>query len=162
MATRAEIEDGFPALKGTNWQQTSHPDPGYNCHAYAVGLSTRFLAPPPHPFAPLVRYYWPLDAPTGKDVAAFASAYTFLGFSTCESPVLEPGVEKIALYERNGLCTHTARQLESGEWTSKLGKEMDISHPLDGLNDVPSFRSSTRKRGDYGRPVYFMSRPRPE
>ena len=105
MATTAEIEYLFPKLKGTNWRQSSLPDPAYNCHAFAAGSFDAFWQPPPHPFGGLVRYYWPPFANAGNDVDSYASAF---------APTLESGVEKIALYERGGRCTHTARQLESG------------------------------------------------
>jgi hypothetical protein len=42
---------------------------------------------------------------------------------------LEVGIEKVALFENaSGKPTHAARQLRSGAWTSKLGKNIDIEH----------------------------------
>jgi hypothetical protein len=40
------------------------------------------------------------------------------------------------------------RQLPSGEWTSKLGRDVDITHTLAGL-----------KGDSYGKPVVFLGRP---
>ena len=34
----------------------------------------------------------------------------------------------IALYAKDGLCTHAARRLPNGLWTSKLGYYHDIQH----------------------------------
>jgi hypothetical protein len=48
---------------------------------------------------------------------------------------LENGYEKVAIYTLNGVPTHAARQLPNGNWTSKLGSEIDIEHnSLDCLN----------------------------
>jgi hypothetical protein len=58
-------------------------------------------------------------------------------------------VEKIAIYALNNLPTHTARQLVTGEWTSKLGEDYDISHTVSCM-DGP----------EYGTAVVYMQRPR--
>jgi hypothetical protein len=41
---------------------------------------------------------------------------------------MEVTVEKIAIYGDGFAFKHVARQLESGSWTSKLGKLADIEH----------------------------------
>ena len=42
---------------------------------------------------------------------------------------LEPGVEKVAIYaDEHGEPQHAARQLPSGNWTSKIGSLEDIEH----------------------------------
>ena len=42
-----------------------------------------------------------------------------------------------------------ARQLENGQWTSKLGNDIDITHPtVEALED-----------GEYGTAVQYMRRP---
>jgi hypothetical protein len=51
----------------------------------------------------------------------------------CEDGRLESGFEKIALFALEGLPKHAARQLQSGRWTSKLGRLEDIEHTLDDL-----------------------------
>jgi hypothetical protein len=62
---------------------------------------------------------------------------------------MEIGIEKIALYLKNGAPSHAARQLPDGKWSSKLGEADDITHTLDGLN------------GDrYGAHSKYMQRPR--
>ncbi len=83
---------------------------------------------------------------------AVAQAYETLGFHLCFSTALEAGAEKIAIYGREGpngitIPTHAARQLASGEWTSKLGDHEDIKHR--DLSDV---------NGLYGEPVIYMER----
>jgi hypothetical protein len=53
------------------------------------------------------------------------------GFEPCNlDGTVEPGVDKIALYRKNGTVefSHVACQQTDGTWTSKLGKGRDISH----------------------------------
>jgi len=83
---------------------------------------------------------------------AFVKAYETLGYRLCFGDALEPGLEKIAIFgiERNGITvpTHAALQLQSGEWTSKLGDFEDIRHANPDNVNGPV----------YGRPVAFMAR----
>lgn len=55
----------------------------------------------------------------------------------------------MALYGSGFMYTHAARQLPSGQWTSKLGKSEDIQH--ESAEDVSG--------GVYGEVVEFMKRP---
>ncbi len=74
--------------------------------------------------------YWPPSIPRETTISAFISAYATLGYEPCDSPELEDGLEKIALFVFGGEPTHAARQLPNGLWTSKLGNEEDIEHVL--------------------------------
>lgn len=66
----------------------------------------------------------------------FVQAFALIGFMPCEGSELEQGFEKIAIYVNNmGQPTHAARQLPSGNWTSKLGRWIDIEHTLSGLTE---------------------------
>lgn len=84
-------------------------------------------------------------------IDAFVRAFQTLGFQPCEADELEVGFEKVALYVDSTLTpTHMARQLESGVWTSKMGKNEDIDHiALSGLEG-----------NQYGVVVRIMKRPR--
>ena len=62
---------------------------------------------------------------------------------------LEQGFEKVALYGTALEYSHAARQLPSGKWSSKLGKDVDIEH--DTPNDVAG--------GVYGEVMQIMKRP---
>jgi hypothetical protein len=69
------------------------------------------------------------------------------GFELCADDSLEGGKEKVAVYLKDGIPEHFARQLPTGEWTSKIGELDDITHTLMGL------------AGDhYGNPELFLSR----
>lgn len=86
---------------------------------------------------------------------AYVKALETCGFSPCNDGDLENGIEKIALYatreEGELLPQHAARQLESGEWTSKLGRLEDISHREAGCLGGPV----------YGKVICYLSRQRP-
>lgn len=65
----------------------------------------------------------------------FERYFDFAGWARTLRRDLEPGKRKIALYASlgNGQPTHAARQLENGLWTSKLGRDIDLSHELEEL-----------------------------
>jgi hypothetical protein len=89
-------------------------------------------------------------------VDAFMKAYETLGYKLCLDPSLQPSIEKIALFgiesqDGTKIPTHAALQLESGEWTSKLGVFEDIRHKTDDAVNGPV----------YGRAILYMCRPRP-
>jgi len=99
--------------------------------------------------------YWPLGVLRAEIVDAFVQAYQALGYELCYEGGLEAGLEKIAIFgiaQQDGSVapTHAALQLESGEWTSKLGPFEDIRHMIVEAVNGPV----------YGRVVCFMSRPR--
>ena len=83
-------------------------------------------------------------------------AFARLGYKSCFNASLDTGSEKIAIFGKENedgavIPTHAALQLESGEWTSKLGPLEDVRHKkLDSVNGPV-----------YGKPICYMSRPRP-
>ena len=65
---------------------------------------------------------------------AFITAYATVGYVRVDSPSLDVGVEKVALYVGPDQSpAHAARQLDNGRWISKLGPGMDIEHELKWL-----------------------------
>jgi hypothetical protein len=72
-----------------------------------------------------------------------------LGYLQCADHLLEPAVEKIAIYADNNTPTHVSRQLVTGQWSSKLGEGYDFSHTITCM-DGPL----------YGNAVVYMRRPR--
>lgn len=136
----------FPNLNPTNHRVIGPATPNYNCIAWAGHDTTRW-------WQPGSQYYWPLpateaDCGVGDLVMVFAS----LGFIECEDGQAEANVEKIAICARAQFeYTHAARQLPSGKWTSKLGREELIEH--DTPEDVAG--------GVYGTLFQFMKRPLP-
>jgi hypothetical protein len=133
MATsKAEVEfqrsvaNDFPRLAVGNFKITSPKDVRYNCIAWAAGSQTEWWWP--------LGKYWPGGGPKSTTVDSFLMMYCSQGFSECANGELEIGFEKIALYANaHGQVTHAARQLPDGQWTSKLGRNHDISHTLTSL-----------------------------
>ena len=72
---------------------------------------------------------WP-DQTAETDIRSFVEAFKRVGFEECENDMLEDGKQKVVLYCYPGTneCTHAARQLKNGMWTSKLGESNDIQH----------------------------------
>jgi hypothetical protein len=138
---RQELQLMFPALFLSPFEITSPQTIEYNCIAWAAHRVDAWW----WPGGP----YWPDGTPHSDTISAFCRAYGTLGFEPCESGELEIGFEKIALYIGTGSrVLHAARQLPNGRWTSKLGREWDITHQLKGLEG-----------DDYGTVGQFLKRP---
>jgi len=123
------LEAGFPNLTKSGYSITSPATKQYNCIAWAAGKDNLWLWPDPPPYA-----YWP-EEPRELSLASFLRVFHSFGYERCEDAIYEEGYEKVALYLKDSLPTHMARQLPSGLWTSKCGKLEDISHTLDGLEN---------------------------
>jgi len=92
--------------------------------------------------------HWLSGLPREDTVASLVAGFKVFGYDLCETGDYEHGFEKVCIYAKEGIPQHVARQLPSGEWTSKLGRGLDITHILASLE------------GDlYGSPVAFMKRP---
>jgi hypothetical protein len=135
----------FPNLRDSNHRPTSDPTSEENCIAHAIGACGEW-------WEPVFGRIWPAGAPYyNYKIESLVYVYERLGFIVCESSEWEPEFEKIAIYGKDGVYTHAARQLpKSVAWTSKLGPDDDISHTtLDVLVG-----------GSYGTVVKIMKRPR--
>lgn len=145
-----DIELFLPNLEPGGYQVTSDADPRYNCIGWAVGDAERWWDPLDDDA------YWPEGAERGETVSVVQAGLRTAGFAPCEDGNLQDGVEKIALFEHEGAFTHVARQLASGAWTSKLGKDCDIEHELAMVENASGPWAAYR----YGFVAAFMSRPR--
>lgn len=121
-------DSDFPGLRASPFRITSPTTPEYNCIAWAAGSNDAWWWPDPMGIS-----FWPDGIAREVSTAAFIAAYGTVGFTICDGPNLEEGFEKVALYVLNGQPTHAARQLPSGMWTSKLGRQEDIEHTLRGI-----------------------------
>lgn len=126
-------------LEHSTFELTSPRTEEYNCIAWAAGDTERWWWPQGG--------FWPVGVAARETVPAFEAAYESLGYVVCEGGELEPGYEKVAIFEIDGTPTHAARQLVDGSWTSKLGALEDVQHPLEGL-----------KVDAYGPPVRYLKR----
>ena len=64
----------------------------------------------------------------GYGIEIYEAMFRTLGFEECDSQYLEDGIEKIVMFSDSTGFSHVARQLASGNWTSKLGNGVDIEH----------------------------------
>ena len=124
------------------FQVTSDATAEYNCISWALHHVRQAIWPDEDE-----QFGWPEEVPRQETLDAFRQFFEMVGFVACGTGALEQGREKIAIHVQNGLVTHAARQLPSGDWTSKLGAQADGSHPLDELDPL------------YGPIALFMSRP---
>lgn len=136
--------EDFPNLNAGNhrliireWNDT------YNCVAWAAGIDNDW-------WEPTTGRFWPANAPHDFKVTSLIIAYESVGFAICVDGSLEAGVEKIAIYADGPEYLHAARQLETGKWTSKMGKAERIEH------DAPEDLAGPA----YGQVTAFMKRPR--
>lgn len=110
----------FPKLTDDNSRVTSEAA-YYNCIAWAAGRNDTWLEPVPG-------CEWPDGLEREFTPKVVEKLFANLGFETCDGKEHERGFEKIAIYGLEGECTHAARQLPDGKWTSKLGLRHDIEH----------------------------------
>ena len=137
------VEIEFPNLACTKYQITSPQDKKYNCIASAANDNEKFWWP--------IGGYWPPNVPRTETLDAFIRAYSTMGYSPCKNGSREMGFEKVAIYaDSNNKPKHAARQIGKDMWTSKLGRNIDISHELKGLEGI-----------SYGKSVLFLKRPSP-
>jgi hypothetical protein len=147
-----EILKTFPGLNKNNCIQTSSRNRAYNCIAWAAGDATRYWCPGGWSGHGSSNEYWPPAVSDQDSISSFIDAFRHLGYdvTATNDDGLEEGIEKVAFYVTSGgLVMHAARQLSSGLWTSKLGEDIDISHPLYALEGQ-----------EYGKVAVLMRRPR--
>lgn len=114
----------------------------YNCIAWAASDNTLWYEPDPYG-----NYYWPNEVTRDYTVEAYINLYEFLGYERCENEEFEEGFTKVAVFASGDLPTHAARQLENGNWTSKLGKNIDVEHSIFSIVN-----------GLYGQVVQYLKR----
>jgi len=138
------LERLFPSLSDSGYSKPSTHDPAYNRFAFAVHDKGQWW----ENFAVKV-YYWPLDS--DDPLEDWIRALALNNYKLTDNCDLEDGFEKVAVYvSANGTPEHVARQLESGVWTSKIGRREDIQHPL--LVDLEG--------NEYGEAKVYLTRKR--
>ena len=94
--------------------------------------------------------FWPDNVSREVTLEAFIEAFGLLGYSPCANGDYEDGFEKVAVFLNSEKGPeHMARQLDSGKWTSKLGRFEDIEHDLAGVEGK-----------EYGKVAQFLKRTR--
>jgi hypothetical protein len=78
------------------------------------------------------QWRWPPEIRRDETRESFERFFSLLGFVRSANTRLERGYEKVAIYIKDGLVKHVARQYptgrEKGYWTSKLGAHADVRH----------------------------------
>jgi hypothetical protein len=150
-----ELRGIFPAFAASKRNITSPIDLNYNCVSWAIKDTNNWwepygmIIPPPPPV-----YHWPDNLPQDLLPQTFVKFFQGYGFEVTQDSQREVGIEKLAIYVREGEFQHVARQLPNGRWTSKIGKQEDIEHNLRDLESDNPF--------GYGRASIFMKRDCPQ
>jgi hypothetical protein len=138
----------FPNSQKSPFIPTSPWTFDYNCIAYACGVLDEWYWPPGNePWANGKLTVWPNGIPPNLQVGSFIMLFQSLGYQICPDGTLVAGFEKVVIFERNNEVTHAAKQNQDGSWTSKLGRNIDVSHAIAGMSG-----------GVYGNPVQYLER----
>lgn len=116
------IERDFKLISSAHYEIRSPDNPRYNCFAWAAGEDHQQWSPNS------LDAFWPESATNEETLDAFIEAFRTKGYEPCDNDSFEEGFEKVAIYVDNKTPKHMARQYESGIWSSKLGKNVDIEH----------------------------------
>ena len=142
-----ELYHIFPNLAGTQLHITSPINWDYNCIAWVIGDNTKWYEPfgnvLPSASPP---YFWPdgiPGRPNDKSYTTYVSFFEFHGYHVTDNELVELGYSKIAIYVKNNEFRHVARQTSDGKWSSKLGKQEDITHELRALESERPFGFGT-------------------
>ena len=143
---KEQLERQFPYLAEEGYAITSPDTIDYNCVAWAAESSEEWWWPDS-----MNQEYWPEGVPREETLPAFVSAFQTIGYNVCDNEALESGFLKIAIYgDRHQIPRHVARQLEDGEWTSKVGQYEDIQHK--------TLKALTGETSAYGEVIQIMKR----
>ena len=142
--TPAEIQARFPRLNSGNYRETSHATDRYNCMAFANYDERRW-------WEPLFggRFYWPPNVGSAFTLDTSSRIFLQNGYVPTDSSDVEPGFEKVALYEDHYKDIHVAIS-DGNTWKSKLGAWQDIEHLsldlLEGDNQYGSVRMILQRK----------------
>ncbi len=134
----------WPNLTDENHAITSPATDNYNCIAWACELGDKWMWPG------TLDSYWPAGVVGRDELETIIQLYLDSSYEECESGEREEGYKKVAIYVNQNGPTHVALQLDSGHWTSKLGRLEDIEH------DTPE----TLEGDFYGRAIILLRKPR--
>lgn len=134
---RERVKTYFENISDTDFELTSPFDAKYNCIAHAAGENDKWWWAD-DPVMAGNDVFWFNNIPAQATLENFILAFGKLGYEPCEDSEFENGFEKVAIYVSTkdeihapkGTPTHMARQLKDGNWTSKLGNDVDISHKI--------------------------------
>jgi len=131
----------FPNLvDGVNWHRKSNATEEYNCLAWSIWTDRHYIWPDV-----AGNSEWDPTIPRAETIPTVVQFLEKMGFRQTNTPTLEAGVEKVAIYANaNGEPQHLARQLVGsgpyqGHWTSKLAGMVDGIHSHLNVLEGPSY-----------------------
>jgi hypothetical protein len=131
----------YPALRASSHKITSPCNDKYNCAGWVQSAMTSWVEP---------GFFWPSNAPVPmgpNDLDCYVAVFRSWGFEICESPDLEDGFLKIAIFATGQEFEHVAKQLPSGAWSSKGGPLHDFKHDeLEALSGCGVMRNACAVR----------------
>ena len=131
----------FPNLCNEGFIVIDPPSDLYNCISYAAEDTSQW-------WDHTLRRYWPSYATRSERIESLQEVFNGLGFQECKDDSVEPGYQKIALYEDQGAWEHASVQMPNGAWRSKMGKGPVIEHRSPG----------SLSGGPYGNATVYMRR----
>lgn len=145
----------FPLLQTDSYYKpTSEPTDRYNCIAWAMRLTDRWVD-----LAIASGHWWPCYHTGFYDHTpdGLITAFEALKFKKCNNGRTRYFYDKVALYSNSytGRWTHAARILSDEEYHSKFGNGWDAHH---GEGDVLHNKSKPDK--SYGHVYQYMARPK--
>jgi hypothetical protein len=125
--------DSFPKITPSNCRCTSPATDDYNCIAWAYEKDNVWCEP---------GLFWPIPR-HDYTIETYMELFASIGYRRCEDALYEEGFQKIVLYIKDEKPTHAARQLTTGKWTSKLGRNIDVEHDYPEVLDGPQYGSAS-------------------
>jgi len=134
----------WPNLTDDQFEYKSDVDPKYNCVAWVLGITNRFIDPDSE-------LTWPVELEKNYSIETYVSYFKKQGFRICSDDKYDDNIIKIALYaDEHGDFAHVAIQVNEKIWWSKMGRLDDIQHKT--LNSL----AATKQCGDYGNVYAYM------
>lgn len=153
---RAHIEHWFPNSGPTDALEITSPtDLCYNCVAWSLGIDSHWVEPYLDNGAKVEPWaVWPNTLDSGSSIETYVKMFRGEGFVKAVRGNREAGFDKIVIYwdKANKTFTHVARQMDDGQWWSKLGRASDVQHK------EPHTLGPAGSPGGYGEVWGYMKR----
>lgn len=149
---RSALIDIFPDLaEDKNFKILSEVTPIYNCIAWAMGYTDRWVDP-----ERLTGHWWPEGVPREATPETLVAAFKAEGFEQSENGLPEEGYNKVVLYKKENAeeWTHAAQVVSTDIEYSKFGQAWDGQHSHNVLRKT----TIGRERLSYGIAYAYMKK----
>lgn len=123
---RLELIKVFPDLQSdTNFQILSPTTPIYNCIAWAMGYTDRWVD-----ISPIAGHWWPIGVSRSLSPDALIKAFEAVGFELSNNELPEDNYDKVVLYKKEHIeeWTHATKIISDDVEHSKFGAMWDGQH----------------------------------